>query len=204
MELMTEQPAPINLKGLTNEIFGILAFGRGQESDPVEGIIGLYDKEKDTHLLPWRVSADLKMFKKETEGGILIMGRKTYDSLPSALKGRYIIVLTSKPETFQRKINDTTTITESDKLSALHMAMQLSNLMMSDGKERPKVFIAGGSEIYNLFYPEMTQVLLTELIFKGEQEESEKTFREVGLPTKLRRVYTPTEFDLTSKHEYYQ
>ena len=38
--------------------------------------------------LPWRLSADLKWFKKITMGHTILMGRKTWDSLPNALPGR--------------------------------------------------------------------------------------------------------------------
>ena len=47
--------------------------------------------------LPWRLSGDLKNFKKITNGHTLLMGRKTWDSIPNApLKNRTNIVLTSK------------------------------------------------------------------------------------------------------------
>ena len=38
--------------------------------------------------LPWRLPEDLKWFKKLTMGGILLMGRKTWESLPGGLPGR--------------------------------------------------------------------------------------------------------------------
>lgn len=44
--------------------------------------------------LPWRLSSDLKMFRRLTMGKPLIMGRKTWDSLPKALDGRDNIVVT--------------------------------------------------------------------------------------------------------------
>ena len=44
--------------------------------------------------LPWRISADLKHFKRLTMGTAMIMGRRTFDSLPGFLPGRRHIVLT--------------------------------------------------------------------------------------------------------------
>jgi dihydrofolate reductase len=44
--------------------------------------------------LPWRISADLKRFKALTMGSAMIMGRRTFDSLPKVLPGRRHIVLT--------------------------------------------------------------------------------------------------------------
>jgi dihydrofolate reductase len=44
--------------------------------------------------LPWHIPADLKRFKALTMGGAMIMGRKTFESLPGLLPGRRHIVLT--------------------------------------------------------------------------------------------------------------
>ena len=44
--------------------------------------------------LPWRIPADLKRFKALTMGKPMIMGRKTFESLPGLLPGRRHIVLT--------------------------------------------------------------------------------------------------------------
>ena len=46
--------------------------------------------------IPWFVPEDLAAFQRETRGGAVIMGRKTWDSLPvKPLKGRLNIVVTS-------------------------------------------------------------------------------------------------------------
>ena len=48
--------------------------------------------------IPWRASEDPKMFKRETEGGALIMGRKTWESLPvKPLPGRFNAVVSRNP-----------------------------------------------------------------------------------------------------------
>ncbi|MFW1466528.1 dihydrofolate reductase, partial [Vibrio parahaemolyticus] len=44
--------------------------------------------------LPWHLPADLKRFKAQTLGRPMIMGRRTFDSLPGLLPGRRHIVLT--------------------------------------------------------------------------------------------------------------
>lgn len=56
------------------------------------GVIGVGNK------LPWHIPAEMSHFKKETMGQNVLMGRKTWESLPSPLKGRTNIVLTSDPE----------------------------------------------------------------------------------------------------------
>jgi dihydrofolate reductase len=57
-----------------------------------DGVIG------DDMAMPWRLSTDLKRFKKLTMGGALLMGRKTFDSIGRVLPGRQTIVLTRQPD----------------------------------------------------------------------------------------------------------
>lgn len=57
-----------------------------------QGLIG-----KDNQI-PWYLPADLKRFKKITMGYPIIMGRKTFESLPGILPGRQHIVLTRNKE----------------------------------------------------------------------------------------------------------
>ena len=57
----------------------------------VNGVIGRDGK------LPWHISADLKRFKRLTMGSAMVMGRKTFESLPGVLPGRRHIVLTRDP-----------------------------------------------------------------------------------------------------------
>lgn len=52
--------------------------------------------------LPWRIPGDLSRFKKLTDGGIVVMGRKTWDSLPKKpLAGRVNVILSSGPATHE-------------------------------------------------------------------------------------------------------
>lgn len=55
------------------------------------GVIGQQNR------LPWRLSADLRRFRTLTMGHPILMGRKTWESLPNALPGRENIVLTRDP-----------------------------------------------------------------------------------------------------------
>lgn len=60
------------------------------------GVIGVDNK------LPWHLPEDMAYFKKNTQGDVVIMGRKTWDSLPAKfrpLPGRTNIVLTRNPVT---------------------------------------------------------------------------------------------------------
>ena len=86
--------------------------------------------------LPWHVSADLINFKKLTLHHTIIMGRKTWDSLPKKpLPNRRNIVLTSK------KISDVETYRSIDSC--------LSSLKASNIND---VFVIGGQMIYDGFF----------------------------------------------------
>ncbi|GAL23006.1 dihydrofolate reductase [Vibrio maritimus] len=55
-----------------------------------DGIIGVNGK------LPFRLRADLQNFKRETEGRVIVMGRKTYESIGRPLPGRTNVVMSTR------------------------------------------------------------------------------------------------------------
>lgn len=96
--------------------------------------------------LPWRVPEDLRRFKRLTMGRPMIMGRKTFESLPGVLEGRRHIVLTRNPDW------------SADGAEVVHDvegALRLANA--------PHVFVIGGAEIYRLFLPMADRIELTEV-----------------------------------------
>ncbi|WP_269537878.1 dihydrofolate reductase [Cerasicoccus fimbriatus] len=96
--------------------------------------------------IPWRLSEDFKFFKRTTMGHVLVMGRKTWDSIGRPLPGRETIVISrqASPE---------------DVPGALLMR-SLEELQTFDPGER-KIFIAGGAEIYRQTLPMCGELLLT-------------------------------------------
>ena len=87
--------------------------------------------------LPWRQSTDLQHFKQITLGGTIVMGRKTWDSLPGKLPDREHLVMTRSNR------DDVDTITYEEVLNL--------------SKEQ-EIFIIGGGEIYNLFLPHAEKI----------------------------------------------
>lgn len=102
------------------------------------GIIG------DDGKLPWHLPADLKHFKAITKGSPMIMGRKTFDSLPGLLPGRHHIVLTRDPNWSAEGAQRASTIEEAIKLA-----------------NTPQIFIIGGAQIYRLFENHADKIILT-------------------------------------------
>lgn len=99
--------------------------------------------------IPWHIPEDFKFFKQTTMGGILLMGRKTYESIGRPLPGRVTVVLSRAgklPEGMPTHEN-------------LFCIRELSELE-SIAPER-KIFVAGGAEIYRQLLPHCSELFLT-------------------------------------------
>jgi len=104
------------------------------------GVIGRDGK------LPWHLPADLKHFKAVTQGAPMIMGRKTFESLPGLLPGRRHIVLTRALDW---------------RADGAEIARSVAEALTLSGGER--VSIIGGAEIFALFLERADRVELTEV-----------------------------------------
>jgi len=105
------------------------------------GVIGRGGK------LPWHISADLKRFKALTMGSAMVMGRKTFDSLPGLLPGRRHIVLTRDPEW---------------SAAGAEVARDADEALRLAGGE--PVSVIGGADIFALFLPLADRIELTEVL----------------------------------------
>lgn len=97
--------------------------------------------------LPWRLSADLKRFKALTIGSVMVMGRRTFESLPGLLPGRRHIVLTRD---------------RNWSAEGAEVVHAVEDALAAAGEER--VSIIGGSEIFELFMPVADRIELTEVL----------------------------------------
>jgi dihydrofolate reductase len=107
------------------------------------GVIGIDNR------LPWRLPADLKRFKALTLGHTVIMGRKTWESLPEnfrPLPGRHNVVVTRDPA---YQTGDATVV---DSLPAAIAAAGDS-----------PAFVIGGAELYKAALPLADHLQLTEI-----------------------------------------
>ena len=96
--------------------------------------------------LPWRLPDDLRHFKQITMGRPMIMGRKTFDSLPGLLEGRRHIVLTRDAEW---------TAEGAERAASVEEALAMANA--------PHVCVIGGAEIWAQFLPIADRIELTEV-----------------------------------------
>lgn len=96
--------------------------------------------------LPWCDKEEIELFKRLTMNHMLIMGRKTYDSLPrTTLKNRTIIVVTRSPEYY----NDKPVITAISPQKALDISRSIS--------DKP-IFVCGGKQVYEALLPQVTTI----------------------------------------------
>lgn len=136
---------------------------------------------KDNELL-YRTRVDMRHFERTTMGHLLIMGRKTYESLPKGgLKGRLCVVLTRNH--FFKQLKDSYDLPVYTDVDALkrdlpmlaERAMDLDPHTFAphgtdlDYNRKNTVFIIGGAQIYELFMPEATEIILTRYP-KGDAE----------------------------------
>lgn len=115
-------------------------------------IIVAYDKNQGIGIknsLPWKLSDDLKNFKKITKNNYIVMGRKTFDSIGFALPNRKNIILTRQKEYTQISC------------TVLHETEHVVNL----AKENPycEVFVIGGAEIYQAFLSFVDRLYITKV-----------------------------------------
>jgi dihydrofolate reductase len=105
------------------------------------GVIGRGGK------LPWHLPADLERFKALTMGTAMVMGRRTFDSLPGLLPGRRHIVLTRDPAW---------------RAEGAEVARNIEGALRLAGGE--PVSVIGGAEIFELFLPLADRIELTEVL----------------------------------------
>ncbi|CUS56937.1 MULTISPECIES: dihydrofolate reductase [unclassified Hyphomonas] len=104
--------------------------------------------------LPWRLKSDLAFFKKATLGCPIIMGRKTWESLPvRPLKGRENIVMT----------RDWAYNAEGARVYSSFAAATNSARAVAARTAADKVFVIGGEAIYKLALPIADRLYLTEV-----------------------------------------
>ena len=106
-------------------------------------VIGINNK------LPWHLPGDMKFFREKTMGRHVIMGRKSFQSLPGTLKGRSIIVVTGN-----KKFYDSSCIVVHSIESALAYAK-------ANGES--EIFILGGGEIYKATKQLWDKLYITEV-----------------------------------------
>jgi len=140
----------------------------------INGIIG-----KDG-TLPWHIPGDLKRFKQLTMGSAMIMGRKTFDSLPGILPGRRHIVMTRD---------------SGWQVEGVEVAHDVEAAIVAAGST--PISVIGGAAIFDLFEPLADKIELTEVIAEVDGDvsmpdlRSSERWREVASEDHMPTADTP-------------
>lgn len=104
--------------------------------------------------LPWRLSSDMKHFKASTMGKPVLMGRKTWDSIPrKPLPGRQNLILT-RDASF--KADGAWVYTDLNAMLAAARAM-------AEAAGVDEACLIGGAQLYNAVLPRANRIILTEV-----------------------------------------
>jgi dihydrofolate reductase len=108
-------------------------------------------------VMPWHLPEDMAHFKQQTAGAPVIMGRKTWDSVPERfrpLPGRRNIVVTRRPDWSEKG---------AQRASSLREALSIC-------EQAPEVWVIGGAQIYAEALPLAQRAIITEIgkAFEGD------------------------------------
>lgn len=92
--------------------------------------------------IPWHLPEDLKFFKRTTLGHVILMGRKTYDSIGKPLPGR-----------------ESWVVTRGADIPGVRVIRDLAEVAPpADGRE---IFLIGGAQLYEALLPQCSELYLT-------------------------------------------
>ncbi len=131
--LRERQTPAILTRGFDQTLTLVAAVGRN-------GVIG------DGQGMPWHLPQDLAHFKRTTMGGVMLMGRRTFDSIGRSLPGRRSIVVTRDPDW---------------SADGVQVARSLAEALLIAGDH--EVFVAGGGEIYAQTIESADRMVITEV-----------------------------------------
>lgn len=136
--------------------------------------------------LIWHLKEDLKFFKENTMGHIIVMGYNTYESLPKLLPGRRHIILT------HRDIN----IEGAEIFHNMEELLSYLNTLDED------IYIIGGASIYREFIPYGDELLLTEI--NAEYKEADVYFPEWNNEDFTKEIINEVDDDIPYSHIRYR
>lgn len=136
---------------------------------------------KDNQLI-WHLPRDLKFFRVTTTGHSIVMGRKTFESLPGLLPGRHHIVITRSIPAFQ---------------SEVEVFSSVESFLNKYRNKEEEIFVIGGASIYAQLLPYCDRLLLTEI---DDSYDADVFFPEFDKSLYERTVLS----DITENNTHYQ
>ncbi len=125
--------------------------------------------------IPWRLSEDMKLFKRLTMGHPALMGRKTHESIGRLLPGRQNIVLTRDPA-----------YGGAEGAVVIHDLAELERMELQD----PEVMVIGGAQVYAMLLPKMQKLHVSHVHGRHEADTFFPPFE-----GQFGRVSAPEEYE---------
>jgi len=131
--------------------------------------------------LPWGkpFAEDMRWFREHTLGKTVVMGRNTFESIGSPLKGRNSIILTKNPN---YPVN---------QFEKCYLATSINHLIKFYYSEPFELVVIGGAQVYNLFLPYVSRFYVTEVDAQYKCDAYFSTHRNL----KLKETYSKTTYD---------
>lgn len=98
--------------------------------------------------IPWKAPGEQRRFRELTQGQLVVMGRRTYESIGRPLPNRDVLVIGSR-------------VVEAERVTACRSLEEAIQILGGDARD--EIFIAGGEQIYRLFLPYADTFYLTEV-----------------------------------------
>ena len=115
----------------------------------------------DRGRIPWHLPEDFAHCKATTMGGVLVMGRATYDSIGRPLPGRTTIVVTRNPEW---------------SADGVLVAHSLDDAFALAAEQPGETYVVGGTQVYEQALPLATHQVLTEVALEPEGDAHYPSF----------------------------
>lgn len=145
-----------------------------------------YELGKDNNLI-WRIKGDMKFFRETTMGYPIVMGRKTFESLPKVLPGRSNIVIS----------------TSDIQNNEIELYKSIKEFLEAYKDFNDDIFVIGGASIYSQFIDIATKLYLTEV--DAEEQSADVYFPRFNINDWSREVLLEKKEDLLEyKHVLYK
>ena len=144
-----------------------------------------YELGKDNQLI-WRIKEDLKFFKDTTMGHPIVMGRKTFESLPRVLPGRKNIVISTS------EINN----------NEIEVYKNIRSFLVKYASLQDEIFVIGGASLYEQFINMANTMYLT--LIDKEEKNADVYFPKFNIEDWNKQVLSfNKENDISYKHVKY-
>ena len=125
--------------------------------------------------IPWHIPEEFRWFRRTTLGGVVVMGRRTFESLPKPLDGRTHVVLTRDPARMMADPALTSRFAaragpeqagavvelELPKIPGTHVYLATSIDPLTSGAVQHRVWLCGGVQLYEQFLGRCSELYLS-------------------------------------------